>query len=125
MSGDRIEAVEGLVKDEQIGPVGEGPGEFRPLPHTLGEGGQRATTRLGEADLLKRRVGPAAGRSRVETAQPQQIGHPFVRRRPPLGEIGSRTVADAGKRGGVVERFLAEDPHRAQRRPQLPGDQAD
>ena len=80
MPGDGIEAHEGLVEHEQVGVVGDRPGEFGPLPHPLGERHEWPPGRVEQSHPFERRVGADGGRRRRESREPNKIRHPLPRR---------------------------------------------
>jgi hypothetical protein len=120
----RIEPVERLVEHEQVGIVGHRPGELRPLPHPLGERGERPVDRLAEPDLFERGVRAGCRGAAGESRQPHEIRHPFPRRRPSLRDVGGGAEADPPQHPRVGEGPLAEHADPSHRRPQLPRDEA-
>ena len=125
MAGHRIEAVERLVENEEIGIVGHGPGEFGPLPHPLGERREGAPGRLTEPHLFEGFFGQPPGRGRCEARQLHEVADPLPRRRGALGEIRCRAVTDPPQHPGVEEGALAEDADLADRRAKLAGDETE
>ena len=69
----RVEAVEGLVEQQQLGVVGERLGQLHALAHAVGEAAQLPVRDVGQADLAERprpprRRGRATPRRRAQRA---------------------------------------------------------
>ena len=105
----RVEAVGGLVEDEQPGLGEQRGGQAEPLPHAEGEPAQPVIGDVGESDLLER--GVEVGRA--VAAQPGQRGQVG-----PRGErrVEARAVHESGDavgQGELATRWCAEDLERA------------
>ena len=105
----RVEAVQRLVEQQQVGIVGERLGELHALAHAVREAADLALGDVGEADRLER-----AGRPRIrvgDLVQPRAQLDDVVRgqERPRRALVGDD--ADPLVHVGVPARLDAEDAH--------------
>ena len=107
----RVEAVQRLVEQQQVGLVGEGLGELHALAHAVGEAAHLALGDVGEADRLERPVRAAASGS-ATLCRRAHSSDDLVRgqERPRRALVGDD--ADPLVHVGVPARLDAEDAHR-------------
>ncbi len=123
--GLRVEAVEGLVEDEDLGLVQEGLGQPDALAHALGHG-REGQVRPG----VHAREDEAPGHGLVQggALEPGEGAHhaqPPVRAEARREAVSLGHEADAGQDPGIAVGSLPEDPHLAARRGQKAGEELD